>query len=125
MKDLGSVTADLRQLEEELVSPSTRHDAVRLRQLLAADFEEVGSSGRTFGREEIVALLQREDPAEDVITLNHFRAQWLANDLVQVRYQSRRSSAAVDHDSERTSLWRHSGEGWTLIYHQGTPVRSR
>lgn len=128
MTDSHDLAPVLQQLEQELLTPATRHNAARLRQLLAAEFEEVGASGRVFHREEITHLLSQESAGiERALTLENFRARPLGENLVQVRYQSRSRSPGRDSDRlvERTSLWRHTGDSWTMLYHQGTPVPAR
>lgn len=112
----------LRRLEEELLLGTVRHDASRLRELLSPDFEEVGASGHVFGRAETIALLRAEGPEEARPTMEDFRAKPLTEDLVQVRYRSRRNSAEGERMAERTSLWRRENGAWVMLFHQGTPL---
>ena len=123
MTDQRAIFAELKELEEELLTPQARRNRDRLRQLLAEEFEEVGSSGRVFGRQEVLQALAQEQAGADVeLSLQNFRAHPLESGLVQVRYQSRRRTVNGDRIAERTSLWRREGTGWQMIYHQGTPI---
>src|SRR5712672_1179012 len=58
-------TADLlRSLEEQLLQPNTRRSADKLCNLLADDFVEFGSSGRTFDKSKIIESLRQEQQQE-------------------------------------------------------------
>ncbi|MDO5502475.1 MAG: DUF4440 domain-containing protein [Actinomycetia bacterium] len=103
-------------LERELQTPRPRRDASRLRELLAADFAEIGASGRRWDREAIVALLTSGDEAEIAIT--GLEARWLTGDVIQVFWESDRAGRRA----RRMSLWRRGLGGWQQVYHQGTPL---
>lgn len=124
MRGEDEVAQVLRTLEEELLSPSARRDAGRLRTLLAESFEEVGASGRVFGREEIIGLLADEAKEDVSRSLEGFRALPLGEGLVQVRYRSGARSGGELRVAERCSLWKRQGAGWQMLFHQGTPCRS-
>lgn len=123
MKQVSRLADTPQALEEELLEPRTRHDRARLLELLAEDFEEVGASGRVFGRDQVLALLMQEKPAEaDELSMEDVQVRQLGTDLVQLRYLSRRRSANGDRCAQRTSLWRRSEGKWQMLYHQGTLV---
>jgi hypothetical protein len=50
-----------------LLEPSGRADPKRVGALLRDDFVEFGSSGRLYGKEMLVEMLSREEPARVVI----------------------------------------------------------
>ena len=50
------------RLERELLEPAVRSDASRLAELLHPSFEEIGRSGRLWGRDALVAELADERP---------------------------------------------------------------
>ncbi|MCE1179376.1 MAG: nuclear transport factor 2 family protein [Micrococcales bacterium] len=112
-RDLEAVLA----LERELQSGECRGDPGRLDELLAADFLEIGASGRVWDRSAIMALLAEEDSAAAPIELHDLAARALLPDLVQVLWVSQRE----EQRAARTSLWRRADGAWRLVYHQGTP----
>jgi ribonuclease HI len=103
------------RLEQELVDPSVRADASRVAALLHPDFEEIGRSGRLWGRDAILEALAEEDsPAAEIHVLGTER---LGSDLILL------TARTVDErgGSLRSSLWLRSSGRWRLRFHQGTP----
>jgi hypothetical protein len=62
-----------RELEERLMQPSVRGSPEQVAQLLADDFVEVGKSGRVYDKQQIMELLQREQPAEHRLPCSTFQ----------------------------------------------------
>lgn len=110
-RDTDAVAA----LERELQTAECRADAARVDALLAADFEEIGASGRRWTRTEILALLADESDAAE-IEMSDLRTDLLGEDLALVQWESRRG----ERRARRTSLWRREDGGWRLRHHQGT-----
>ena len=111
--------AHLQELEKRLSQPEVRRSAHDLRELLAEDFREFGSSGRVFNRQQIIEALQNEQPWE--LSLDQFQAVSLA-DVVLVTYRGthkRLGSAEASH-SLRSSIWRRRDGRWQVVFHQGT-----
>ncbi|MFD7325930.1 DUF4440 domain-containing protein [Streptomyces sp. NPDC059875] len=113
-----AIAAELRLME-----PSVRTSRALARELLDPEFVEVGSSGRRWTYEEMLAALPdmlggtedgpRYEPTAMTGTL-------LAPGLVHLTYET-----VIDgHRARRSSLWRRTdtGTGWQLYYHQATPV---
>ena len=116
-----SDNAQLRCLEERLLQHTTRRSSERLRELLAEDFVELGSSGRIFNREEIIAALRSEAPGKR--ELSNFKTKVLADGLVLVTYRSSRTfPTGLEAMALRSSIWKLRGARWQMIFHQGTPV---
>ena len=115
--------AHLQELEKRLSQPEVRRSARDLRELLAEDFREFGSSGRVFNRQHIIEALQNEQPWE--LSLDHFQAVSLASDLVLVTYRGthKRVGAAEASYSLRSSIWRLRDGKWQAVFHQGTMTR--
>ncbi len=110
----------LEQLELSLLNPAGRTDLALLRRLIADDFTEVGASGRTFGKDEVLERL----PGEIGVT---FQAQNVLVKLLSptvgiVTYTAIRTAGGVSACSLRCSVWRSSGGLWQMVYHQGTAV---
>ena len=122
MSDESDVDAAI-EAELRLMDPAVRASRTLAPELLDPDFVEVGSSGRRYTYDEMVAELAghpgssadgpRYEPAE-------IRGVVLAPGLVHLTYET-------DFDgrrARRSSLWRRRSEetGWRMYYHQGTPV---
>jgi hypothetical protein len=117
METASELLHTLRQLESELYSPSVRQSE-RVAELLADEFVEYGSSGRTYTKAQVIAALKSETPAE--ITASNFSLQLLAPSVALLRYTSCRHAAVAAY-SLRSSLWQLQGGHWRMLFHQGTP----
>ena len=103
------------RLERQLMDPAVRADRGEAASLLHADMQEIGSSGRLWGREDLLAAMEGEAPGPvpevDVLTTRD-----LAPGLIQIVYRATEEDRAV----LRTSLWLRAGGRWQMIWHQGT-----
>jgi hypothetical protein len=103
-------------LERSLHDPTIRANSEAAANLLSTEFFEFGASGRVWSREAILAALATEDPA--AITTRDYACQPLSPDVTLLTYISESPQRRV----LRSSLWRLEGEGWRLVFHQGTPI---
>jgi ribosomal-protein-serine acetyltransferase len=112
----GRVTEseDLERLETSLWRTESRFDREYMESLLAPDFFEFGRSGRTYTRDETLAIRPEQIDAR----LSDFRIVPIGNDARLVTYVS----DVGDERANRSSLWVRSGSTWTLKFHQGTPT---
>jgi ribonuclease HI len=104
----------LVELERELMDPEVRADPTTVGRLLHRDFVEIGSSGRSWTREDMIASLAEEDPSPatlDVLTLDS-----VDTDTALLTYRS----VGLHGSSLRSSLWRRDNGRWQLRFHQGT-----
>lgn len=109
------------ELERSLWDPACRNDPEHVDRLLHPDYVEVGSSGRTWARHEIL-----EPVGHFVAKLTDFARAELAADVQMVTYVSVVSELSgtgevVGRPVKRTSVWLHRDGRWLLRYHQGTP----
>jgi hypothetical protein len=119
--DSISLSAQLRQLEEDLFQPELRRNPEKTSRYLADDFREFGSSGRIYTKAEILAELTSESPR--TITLDNFHCDILAPDLALVTYRSTRTIAlGIPVHANRSSLWILRDDRWQILFHQGTTV---
>lgn len=119
-EDEESLAELLLTLERQLMDPDFRRDRERVSALLAKEFREIGSSGRVWSREAILDLLAAE-PEQPAPAVEDFAIQQLAPDVVLASYRTRRGEAAA----LRSSIWVGRGEGWQMLFHQGTKVPNR
>jgi len=96
---------------------TTRAD---LERMTAPEFWEVGASGRRYGRQFVLDVLERryEAPTEDVWELRGFHCLKVAADNYLVTY----TLVQGERVTRRATLWRRSAGGWQVVYHQGTPL---
>ncbi|SEH97799.1 MULTISPECIES: ribonuclease HI family protein [unclassified Leifsonia] len=103
------------RLERELLEPGVRSDASRLAALLHPSFEEIGRSGRVWGRDALISELADEDsPAGELDVLGIDR---VAPDALLLTTRTVDARGAT----LRSSLWVRSSGRWRLRFHQGTP----
>ena len=109
----------LAHLEEGLWL-ETRCDREWMDRMLHPDFGEVGMSGRTYTREEILDM----PPADLGVRLPHqdYRLELVDEDVALARYVSHDTVDGVERGARRTSIWVNTNEGWRLRFHQGTPL---
>ncbi|ARI51620.1 MULTISPECIES: nuclear transport factor 2 family protein [Streptomyces] len=104
--------------ELRLLDPVVRASADLLVALLHPEFREIGSSGRLWNRETIIAALTADDaPSPGPLTASRMRGEELCSDLVHLTFDTESKGLR----SHRSSLWRLTGAGWRLYFHQATP----
>jgi hypothetical protein len=106
----------LQQLEESLLQSTVRKSEL-VSQLLSDEFIEVGSSGHTYTKEQIMTALQAESP--DKYTATAFNVKLLAPQTALVIYRACRHSEPPVF-SVRSSIWQLRDGQWKLVFHQGT-----
>ncbi|MEV2242957.1 nuclear transport factor 2 family protein [Streptomyces sp. NPDC049970] len=104
--------------ELRLLDPLVRASVDQLATLLHPDFREIGTSGRLWERDTIIAMLTDPDaPRPGPLTASRMRGDLLAPDLVHLTFDTESRGLR----SHRSSLWRLTGAGWLLYFHQATP----
>ncbi|RFU85045.1 nuclear transport factor 2 family protein [Streptomyces triticagri] len=119
MAETDAAVREAIECELRLLAPEVRRSPELLGSLLHPQFTEFGYSGRRWNRESIVAeLTERPVPVRPVTTTG-MQGVRLADDLVHLTFDT-------DHNgrlAHRSSLWRRTGDGWLLWFHQATPFR--
>jgi hypothetical protein len=97
---------------------TTRADFERMTDL---DFWEVGASGQRYSRAFVLDELEKRHaaPHADVWETSDFTCTKLAGDVYLVTYTLVQNQARV---SRRATIWKHTPDGWKILYHQGTLV---
>ena len=114
--DTQALLRQLRELEESLLLTDVRKSK-RLVELLADNFVEFGSSGRTYTKADLVTTLQAETPVTQ--TTEAFHVELLAPTVALLTYHIHRHSAPPVH-TLRSSIWRLHGSQWQMVFHQAT-----
>jgi hypothetical protein len=117
----ATVLEELMQREpvfHRLESGTRRAD---LENMTDPEFVEVGASGRRYGRDYVLDLLEKrfEKPGADVWQTSDIHCVELARDTYLVTYTLLQQKRRV---TRRSSIWRRTGQGWKIVYHQGTVV---
>jgi hypothetical protein len=105
-----------------LASPEVRRSRRAASTLIAEDFREFGASGRVYNKAQILEGLIQETMVE--ISLDHMEVVELAPGLVLLTYRALKyfPESGARTRSLRSSIWRRGGEGWQVVFHQGTPL---
>jgi hypothetical protein len=110
----------LIQCELALLDPAVRRDRAQVEALLAADFQEFGSSGNVWSRQTIVDSLAGGD--YDPPLGEEMQCNLITADVALVTYRSVRIDEAQGTRAEtlRSSLWVRESDQWRVRFHQGT-----
>ena len=111
--------AQLLQLEQEMHLNSTRKNRDRMETLLDPTFKEIGRSGRSYSRNEILDEFKNEKSLPRIL-VSDANITVVGEDLVLLTYQSRHDSSDAPRPTLRSSLWRKHGSDWRICFHQGT-----
>jgi uncharacterized protein (DUF952 family) len=109
----------LKHLEQGLWQEETRFDRSWMDRILHPDFTEVGRSGHTYTRTEILTTPR---VALDVPIGDDYRLVSIDDEVAMARYVSYDSYDGVDQNAHRTSIWVRTDSGWRLRFHQGTSL---
>ncbi len=92
------------------------------------EFWEVGASGRRYSREYVLneVVNRYENPQyrgihsfpEAIWQTKDFYCREIARDIYLLTY----TLIQAERVTRRSTLWRRSSNGWTILYHQGTIV---
>lgn len=119
MADAGDIARELIAAELELLDAQRRGDIDAVDVHLAADFEEIGSSGQHYDRASVLHALQGSQLESACATDFHVRAFDATHALVTFRVSLQREGR--ERHSLRSSLWRNEDGAWRIVFHQGTP----
>ena len=107
----GAIAAELRLLE-----PEVRRDRDEVERMLDPAFCEIGSSGRLWTREEMLDAIGGFESSTVRVVATNLAGRRVADDTVLITYET--------PGTRRSSLWRHDGSAWRVLFHQGTPLPS-
>jgi hypothetical protein len=110
-------------LETRLHLPTVRADIAQLEKLLHADFFEIGRSGTSYRRAEIIQQLVGQK-GDAVIWAQDFALSMPAYSVALLVYKSAHVNAQgeLTMHAQRSSMWQYDELGWQMRFHQGTPT---
>jgi hypothetical protein len=119
--DLTDVLTELAAREPIFHRPevTSREEAERL---TVDDFWEIGASGKIYDRAFIIEELERRARAgtpPDSFATSNFACRQLGSDTYLLTYTLVQNHVRKTH---RSTIWRHTPEGWKIVFHQGTIV---
>ena len=115
---MESDAAIVMRLERELLETATRADVMRVSALLADDFLEIGATGHSFGKAEVLSWLPSESGKS--FSVHSMQAAALSEGVMLVTYAVEKVHEGRVTRSVRSSVWVKSLGGWQMRYHQGT-----
>ena len=119
-KDLLNLLVDL---ERVLHRKSTRRSKEKLNELLHDDFEEIGASGRTYNKDQIIEELLNEMPF--IINASDFELRIFSEDIAQLKYKTKSTARNnLMHTTLRSSIWKNEDSKWKMVFHQGTVIQT-
>lgn len=111
-----SIANQLQEFELELIAPAIRKTE-RVAELLDDAFVEIGCSGRSYSKCEVIAALKAESEVHLVVTKFHVRL--LTPQVALVTYRTATQSEPKVC-ALRSSVWQCVDERWLMVFHQGT-----
>ncbi|HEV2783000.1 MAG TPA: DUF4440 domain-containing protein [Actinophytocola sp.] len=117
---LAEVLTELVQREPLFHRPELGTTRAHFEAMTAADFWEVDASGRCYSREYVLDALDERfrEHYRDPWWTTGFHCRELAPELYLLTY----TLTHGHRTTRRTSIWRHTVEGWKVLFHQGTLV---
>ena len=116
-----SLEDELRELEIKVMTAAGERRTADLREYVADDFFEIGSSSRTYDKAAVLAAIEtaplRRFQVED------FKIVATGTDWALVSYRSAEESSESSTTSWRSSLWMKREGKWQIVFHQGTTLR--
>ena len=117
---LLNILEELKNLEpifHRSESGTTRKD---FEEMIETSFWEIGASGRRYSREYVLDVLEErmKNKKEDNWKTEDFHCLEIAPDNYLLTYKLFQDERVT----RRATLWRKCGEGWKIVYHQGTIV---
>jgi hypothetical protein len=94
---------------------------VDFERVMASDYWEVGASGRPYSRDFILHTLKQSPPVDAASAgwqSSNYGLRRLGPEIYLFTYTLRQ----VERLSRRATIWQMTGEGWRILYHQGTIV---
>ena len=119
--DLAISCEELKCLEPIFHTPATGPERHKYERVIAADFWEVGASGKRYDRELVLKTLADREAASiyEPLSTEDFDCVVLGGNCFLVRYLLRQGERVT----RRASIWKRTNVGWQIIYHQGTIIQ--
>ncbi len=119
-EQLMDISALIKALELELLQPEVRKSKIRLNELIADNFLEVGASGKNYNKQDILDQLPGQ--SEIKFSMQDFNAIDISPDTILATYKVEKIILESNEKtiSSRSSIWQNKDGNWQIIFHQGT-----
>lgn len=113
----------LKDLEIKLHQKEVRSDKKQLDKLLHDDFFEIGRSGSSYTKKSIIASLSNEKSTYEIHSQDYSYKN-ISENLIMLTYKSahKTTEGVLERHTYRTSIWKKTSSGWSILFHQGTPT---
>jgi hypothetical protein len=118
---LEGVLEELRVREPIFHTKEFGMTAAERERVVAPEYWEVGASGRRYSREFILKGLKEKPPvdaAQAGWSCCDFGLRRLGPEIYLLTYTLDQAGRVT----RRSTVWQKTGEGWRILYHQGTVV---
>jgi len=118
---LTRVLEQLQSREPIFHRPELGTTRADFEKMMAADFWEVGVSGRRYSRDYVLSELQKRyaGPYVDKWETRAFHCRRLAEDVYLLTY----TLLQGERKTRRATIWQNTPTGWKIVFHQGTVVQ--
>jgi hypothetical protein len=119
--ELLPVFEELRRREPIFHTPKFGTTRADFESATAPDYWEVGASGRRYSRDSILRTLEQNPPVDAASAgwqCSDYGLRRLGPDTYLFTYTLRQAERLT----RRATIWQGTGEGWRILYHQGTIV---
>lgn len=110
--EFGFLPKLIEALELSLLEPPIRQSREQLTHLIADDFFEFGSSGKSHSKQDFI----KADHTRPKCLVTDFKVKELSKDLALATYKIIENGITL----LRSSIWQRHGTEWKMIFHQGT-----
>ena len=120
--ELQTVLKELIQREPIFHRPEFGTSRADFERMTDEHFWEVGASGQCYSRAQVLDILEKRyaTPTPDEWHTDDFQCRKIADDNYLLTYTLTQGSRV----SRRATLWHRTGQGWKILYHQGTLVEA-
>jgi hypothetical protein len=115
-----SLLEQLRELEIKVMTAAGERRAADLRNFVADNFLEIGASGRTYTKAQVLAAIESA-PLRN-FQIEDFEIVASGDDWAMVSYRAGERSEKSSTASFRSTLWVQRSGKWQIVFHQGTNV---
>jgi hypothetical protein len=120
--ELLDILAELANREPIFHRPELGTTRAAFEKMTAPDFWEIGASGRRYGRDYVLNLLEERYavPHTEIWETSDFHCRKLAPNVYLLTYTLLQNN---QRKTRRSTIWQRTVEGWTIVFHQGTIVQ--
>lgn len=121
---LQTLLDELKELEPIFHRAAFGSSSEDFARQMTPDYWEIGASGRCYSRDFIVRHLD-EHPPVDAENAGWKCADFGLRTLGPDTYLLTYTLAQNERLTRRSTIWRMTGEGWQIVFHQGTVVAAK